>query len=113
MFAELREVRVAREPGEIPVAEVDGPLQRLHRLLELPGERATAREVIVDQRVTGAQPDELLVHFEAVNEPPALRVVIAEELQRLHVLRIAADDAFEKTNLDVQIALLRARECFP
>ena len=64
------------------------------------------------QRIARPQTDQLLVHLQAVFKSAAARVVVAEDLQRIDITRVAADHAFQEPDFDVQVAFLFARHFF-
>jgi hypothetical protein len=64
----------------------------------------------VSHRIIRADPGELLVHLETLVEPAPARVIVAEDLQGLEVVRVAADDPFEKTDFDIEILPFLRRE---
>ncbi len=107
MGSQLFEVRVSHQPPEIVVALVDGTAERHHGCFELAHQRITAREVVKHGRVVRAEPRQLLIDLQPPFKSPPLRIIIAENLQRLDVLRIALDDALQKTDFDIEVSLLR------
>jgi hypothetical protein len=67
------------------------------------GKRQAAGEIEKYLRIAGTQRLKLTVHSETVLDPAAAGVVVAEQLQRFHVSRIATDESLEETDLDVEI----------
>ena len=78
------------------------------RALALVGEGITAGEVVKDQGIVRLELRELFVHQKALVVAAPFGVIIAEQLQRFYVPRVAADDAFHEFNLNVQRPLLLA-----
>src|ERR1043165_2211328 len=89
VLAQCLQIRVAREPFEIAIAEVEGHLDGLDGFLEFARERKAAREVVEHERVLRFELRELLVDLQTFLDAAALGVVVAQDLQRLHVSRIA------------------------
>lgn len=113
MFAQLAEIWIAGQPGEITIAELDGLFQCLDGALELVGQRIAAGKVVKDERVLRLQFRQAFVHFQAFVVPATPGVVVPQQLQRVHVSRIPADDTLDEPDLDIQIALLGAADLLP
>ena len=71
-----------------------------------------AREIVEHDRAVRLELGQLLVHLQAVLKSPSLGIMIAQDLQRLHILRIAADQSLQEGNLYIQLARLFARQPF-
>ena len=54
------------------------------------------------------QARETLVHLQAFADATALGVVVAQDLERIHVIGIAANQSLDEFNLDVKLALFGA-----
>jgi len=94
-----RQVRIFGQPGEIAVAEGQRPFQGRRRLVQLPSEGMAAGEIVEDNRAVRLELGQLLVHLQAVVESSTLGVMISQDLQRLHILRITADQPLQEGNL--------------
>lgn len=112
MVPEFFQVGIAREPFEVAVAVVEGVVERGGGLTGLVEERVAAGEVVLHERIVGAEAGEPLVHLEAGLEAAAPGVIIAEHLERLEVFGVAPDDAFEEADGDVQLALFVGGQFF-
>lgn len=106
--AELFQIRVLGQPGEIAITEQQGFFERQNGALKFLGERVTAGEIVKNQRVLRLKAREVFIHFEAFSEEAALGVVVAEQLERIHVIGIPADDPLDKLNLGIEVALAGA-----
>jgi hypothetical protein len=112
LLAEFFQVRVSGKPRKIAVAKAQGFFQRERGAVELAGERVAAREVVKHERAFGFEPCEAFVHVQTLAEAPALRVVVAKQLQRVHIIWVAADDSLDELNLRVEVALDGAARFF-
>lgn len=112
VLAEGAEVGIFGQPFEIAVTELEGVVQRRYRQVQFAVEGVAASEIVEDQRVARFEVGQSLVHGEAVIEPAALGVVVAEHLQRFDVVGVAGHDAFQKANFDVEIARFLSRKLF-
>jgi hypothetical protein len=108
LLAEVAKVGISGQPIEIAVAELKGFLQCKHGAVELPGKRAAAREIVKNERIVRFKAREALVHFQALGVTPASCVVVAQKLQCVHVIRIAADKPLHEFNPGVEVALAGA-----
>ena len=112
MGAELFQIGVFGQPSEIAVAEFDSVVEGRERTIEFIGEGVAAREVVKHERVFRLQSGETFVHMQAFGETAALGVVIAEELQGVHVIGIAADKALDELDFGIEVALFRGGQFF-
>src|SRR5437667_7154355 len=112
MPAKLGEVGVFGQPLEVTETQVQGAVQCGRSGLKPLGERVTASEIVVDQRIGGAEPAKLFVHFKPLLEASTAREIVAEGVEGFHISRIAPDDAFEESDFDVKIARLVAVQFF-
>ena len=103
VLAHIVQVGVFVHCFEIAVSEVDGGMEGFQGQFQLAGERVAAGEVVLDDGIAGAQPGQALVNFQPFGVVAAAGVIIAQYLQGLNVSRVAADDAFKKKNLQVQV----------
>lgn len=110
MFAQVREVGILREPFEIAVAIFEGAFEGFGGLVELAGEGIAAGEIVLDERVVRLHFGEALVDFEPEGVFAALGVIVAEDLQGVDILRIAADQPFQEPYFNIQVALFLAVE---
>ena len=112
MLAQSAQVRILGEPFEITIAERERLLERRSRHVHVADQRVTAGKIVKHQRVRRLEPRQLFVHLQSLVEPAALGIMIAEQLQGLHVGRVPPDDAFDELDLDVQLACLLASHLF-
>ena len=105
-------VGILGEPVEVAIAEAQSLFQRERGAVKLLGERIAAREIVKDERVARLQARETFIHLESLGVTTALRVVIAQQLERIRVIGIAADKSLDEFDFDVQVTLLGARHLF-
>jgi len=106
ILAERTQIGILGQPVEVAVTKRQGFFQRGSGAGEFAVERVAARKVIKDQRVARFEAGKALIHFQTVFELAALSVVIAENLKRFNVLRIAADNSLEETDFHIKVARL-------
>jgi len=90
---------------EIAVAELQRLFQRGRGAVKLFHERATAREIVKDQRAARFQLREMFIHLEALRVAAALRVVVAQQLQRVPRNRDRGGPAPPRIRFCVKVAL--------
>lgn len=112
MLPQSAQVRIFGEPFEIAIPEFERFFQRCCRKVEITVQRIAARKIIKNQRVVRLKPRQALIDFEAVIVFATLRVMVAKYLQRFNESRVPADDPLHKTNLNIQLAHVFARQ-FP
>ena len=64
LLPEFFQIRIAREPGEIAVTELQGAFQGEGGALKLFGEGIAAGEVVKDEGIIGLQPGEAFIDFQ-------------------------------------------------
>jgi hypothetical protein len=112
LCAKFFQIGVFGKPCEIAVAEAECFFQGAGGAGELFGERVAAREVVKDERVLRFEVREAFVHLQPFRKTSTPGVVIAEELERVHIIWIAADDALHEFNPRIEIALGGAAQFF-
>lgn len=109
MFAQWSKVGILRQPAEIRVSKQQRLFQRGSCTAQFTIKRVTACQIVEHQRIAWFEPREAFVHFKAVLEFAPLRIVVAQDLKRFHVLWVAPDNPFEKAYFDIKIPRFLAR----
>lgn len=104
VLSQFPQIRIAAEPFQVAIAEIESVIQRIGGLLELAGERVAAGEIVMSHRIFRTMLDEPLVDAQTVLEAAAFRVVIAEQAQGVHVSGVTAHQTLEKRNFDIEVA---------
>src|SRR5579885_423621 len=113
LSAKVLQVRVAGQPGEIAVAQLQGAFQGKGGAIKLASERITAGQIVKDHRLVRLQPRQTLVQLQPFQVTSALRVKISQQFQRVHVIGVPADETFEELDFDVEVARVGAAHFFP
>ena len=110
MAANAPEVRIATQPFEIAITQVEGLMEGCDRPGWLTGEGQAAGKIVAAHCIARPQFHQPLIHGQPPLIPPATRVVVPQYLQRFNESWIAPDHAFQKTDLDIQILGLTPRQ---
>src|SRR5262249_37198089 len=100
------EVVVLAHEAEVAVAQLDRPPQRPQRLVGPVHQRVGAGQVVVRQRVVGPKTHQPLVDAQALGESALERQQVAQDAERVYVVRRPPDHAAEERQLELQLALL-------
>jgi dihydroflavonol-4-reductase len=110
MTPDILQIRIFGQPFEVAIAKKESALESMEGIIDALRKRVAARQVVEHQRILRTEMRQLFINAQALAITPPARVVVAQDLQRLHVGRIAPDHAFEEPDLDVEVALLLAIE---
>jgi hypothetical protein len=110
--AEFFQVGILGEPFEIAVAQLDGLVERAEGAVKFIGERVAAREVVKHERIAWFEARETFVHVQSLGETAALGVMVAEQLQGVHIIWIAAHQPLDELDFHIEFTLFRAVQFF-
>jgi len=112
MLPEIDEIGIPGQPLEIAITEIQRAFQGADRLVKLLGQRIASGEIVVHERILGAQLGELHVHPQAFLDLSAAGIIVPQNLQRFDKGRIASDDSLDESDFDVQISPFGAAQFF-
>src|SRR6266581_2481884 len=104
MLAKAAKVRVPGQPLEIAVTQSERFFQSCGGQEEFAVERVATGKVVKHQRVGWFEPGQLLVHYQAVLMFTELGVMVPQNLEGVHVVRIAPNDPFHESDFDIRLA---------
>lgn len=111
--AQSAEIRVAGDPAEITVTEADGPLQRRGGTSHLTVQGVAAGQVVMGMGIARFAANEPAINVQTVRVPAAIRITVAQQLQRLKIPRITSNKPFQEADLNIQLAAFLWRQVFP
>jgi hypothetical protein len=105
MFAQIGQPRFFGQPFKIVKSQRQRSLETSHRQLVLLRQRVATREIVMDQGIVRPQPRQALIHSQSFFNIATTHVILAKNLQGVDILRSASHDAFQETDLDIEIPL--------
>ena len=112
VLAEVFEIGVPGQMFEAAVAQIDGGFQGFDGRGQLVGERVAAGQIVVDDGVGWAELGQAFVDPQAFGVAPAAGVIVAQDFEGFDVGGVAAREALEEENLQVQVSQFPRRQPF-
>jgi hypothetical protein len=100
------EVGVATEVAQMAIAEPDGPLKGVERLVGHAEQGVTTTKVVPGHRPIAPEPDNLEVGLKRAVVEPTGREVVGVDPEHIGVERITGEDAGKEIELEVELMLI-------